>query len=570
MIRENRRLLRGLAFVLTAATLASCHKGDTQGDTQKAENGGAAAIPAADIRLLFTYGSEKEGWIEAVTSSFNAEAHRTAAGKTIAVEAVPQGSGEMIDDILSGTRQPDVISPASEAFLRLGNAQSRTKTGKNLVGDTRNLVLSPVVIAMWRPMAEAVGWGRAPVGWSNILQLATNPAGWSAFGHPEWGPFRFGHTHPEYSNSGLIALLAETYAATGRTNGLSVAQVNQPETARFVAGIESAIVHYGSSTGFFGKRMASGGPGYLSAAVLYENMVIEANSTQPPPRFPMVAIYPKEGTIWSDHPAGIVEREWVTPERREAARIYIDYLLSKPQQVRALELGFRPGAVDIPLASPLDAAHGVDPKEPQTTLEVPPIEVIDAVRQLWHQNKKRSDILLVLDVSGSMADEHKLENAQAGALQLLDLLDAEDTFSLLSFNAEPAWGAQNVALQDGREEIRSRVQGLFADGGTALYDAIDTAYEHQRQRAARSSGTIAAIVVLSDGDDSDSHLKLDELMGRLAGRREGGGVRIFTIGYGTGAKRAVLESIAEATQGRFYPGNPGNIRTVFREISTFF
>ena len=34
-------------------------------------------------------------------------------------------------------------------------------------------------------------------------------------------------------------------------------------------------------------------------------------------------VYPKEGTFWSDHPVGIVDREWVTPERREAAEIYI-------------------------------------------------------------------------------------------------------------------------------------------------------------------------------------------------------------------------------------------------------
>ena len=34
--------------------------------------------------------------------------------------------------------------------------------------------------------------------------------------------------------------------------------------------------------------------------------------------------------------------------------------------------------------------------------------------------------------------------------------------------------------------------------------------------------------------------------------------------------RCVKEKIADATQARFYQGNPGNIRTVFREISTFF
>ncbi len=572
MIRSPRTLRR-LLLVLLLATLplAGCRadKGGTEEDAS-----GKAGVPAADVRLLFTYGSEKEAWIEEVTAAFNREAHRTASGKTVAVEAFAQGSGEMIDDILSGVRKPDLVSPASEAFLRLGNAQSRAKTGKNLVGETRSLILSPVVIALWRPMAEALGWGREPIGWSNVLQLAQNPAGWSALGHPEWGRFRFGHTHPDYSNSGLISLLAETYAATGKSNALTLADVARPETARFVAGIESAVVHCGSSTGFFGKRMVSGGPGYLSAAVLYENMVIEANSARPAPRFPLVALYPKEGTIWSDHPVGLVEREWLTPERREAAQVYMDYLLARPQQERALHFGFRPSAVDVPLGAPIDAAHGVDPKEPQTTLEVPPVEVIDAVRTLFRQAKKRSDVLLVLDVSGSMDDERKLENAQAGAQQLLDLLDPEDTFSLLTFNAEASWASRDVALKSGRETVRRILQGLFAAGGTALYDAVAEGYEHQRENAetqrAQERGTISAIVVLSDGDDTDSAVKLDELLSRVRSRGEEGGIRIFTIGYGKGAKREVLEAIAEAAQGKFYPGNPGNIRTVFREISTFF
>ena len=67
------------------------------------------------------------------------------------------GSGETIDSILSGRLQAHLASPASEAFIKIGNAESRAKTGKDLITSTDNLVLSPVVIAMWQPMAEAIG-----------------------------------------------------------------------------------------------------------------------------------------------------------------------------------------------------------------------------------------------------------------------------------------------------------------------------------------------------------------------------------------------------------------------------
>ena len=563
-------MARRTAWLLFLSLLGALGLAGCGGSNEEAGPDGAAAPdPARTVQLLFTYGSEKEEWIKEVTARFNEAGQTTASGKAILVEAVPQGSGEAIDDILAGVRQAHLTSPASAAFIKLGNAASRAKTGNDLVGPTRNLVLSPVVIAMWRPMAEAIGWGKKPIGWGEILELARDSRGWAAHGHPEWGAFKLGHTHPDYSNSGLISLLAEVYAASGKMAALTLDDVRDPKTAAYVAGIESSIVHYGSSTGFFGKRLFTDGPGYLSAAVLYENMVIESYGPQYRLPFPVVAVYPREGTFWSDHPVGIVEREWVTPEHREAAEAYISYLLARPQQEAALRFGFRPSDVAIALVSPFDAAHGVDPREPQTTLEVPPVEVIEAVRTLWRAHKKRSDITLVLDISGSMREDDKMENAKAGAEQLLQLLDPQDTFSFLPFNAEPAWAGQDLRLADARDATVEKVRGLFADGGTALYDAIAMAHTWAAPRSGK--GRISAIVVLSDGKDTDStSIQLPELLQRLRGSGEAQGVRVFTIAYGEGAETDVLEQLAEATRGRSYVGTPENIRTVFREISTFF
>ena len=526
--------------------------------------------PQKTVTVTFTYGSEKEEWVKDVTAQFNSEHHTVADGRTIVVDALPMGSGECIDEILGESRQTDVISPASAAFIKLGNAQSRAKTGKDLVASTDNLVLSPVVIAMWKPMAEAIGFGQKPVGWSDILALARDPRGWAAHGHPEWGPFRFGHTSPESSNSGLISMLAEVYAATGKKKSLSVEDVNAPATIEFVSGIERSIVHYGSSTGFFGKKMFTNGPQYLSAAVMYENMVIESYSPKYSTPFPVVAIYPKEGTFWSDHPAGIVERPWVTPEKREAAKQYISYLLAAQQQAKALPYGFRPASTEVATAAPIDAQHGVNPNEPQTTLEVPSAQVMHEIVSLWRTNKKHANITLVFDTSGSMKEAGKMENARPAALQLVDALGDADEFSLLPFSEHPEWALQHAPMSTERNQAKERIAALWPDAGTALYDAIAKSYAAHLESRGRDSEKISAIVVLTDGADTDSSISLDQLLQQIRFDNERHTIRVFTIGYGNDVKKEILQQIADATQAKFYEGNQQNIRAVLRDIATFF
>ena len=72
------------------------------------------------------------------------------------------------------------------------------------------IVYAATGFAMWRPMAEALGWPDKPIGWKTIAELAGDPQGWAKYGHPEWGQFKFGHAHPEKSSTGfsMLATLA--------------------------------------------------------------------------------------------------------------------------------------------------------------------------------------------------------------------------------------------------------------------------------------------------------------------------------------------------------------------------
>ncbi len=548
-------------------------EGAPQGQTPESPAEKPFAGDADVVELEFPYGSEKKNWLEAVTKRFNDAGHTTASGRRIRVKSFPIGSGSMTRGILDGEMKAHLASPASGVFVVLGNAESMQRTGRPMLGRTQSLVVSPVVIAMWKPMAEAIGWGKKPVGWSEILELVRSPEGWAKYGYPQWGRFKFGHTHPDHSNSGIISLFAEAYAgvskATGQLKvaGLTVEDVARPEVGQFLQEIESSVVHYGISTGFFGDKMFANGPQFLSAAVLYESLVIESYDPENSLPFPVVAVYPKEGTFWSDHPVGIVQRDWVTEEHQEAAEQYIKYLLDRPQQEEALQYGFRPADPDVPLGPPLDAAHGVDPDQPQTTLAVPSATVMKAIQDLFRKHKKRSNVVLVLDTSASMWGE-KLSAVKSGSHEMANMLGEGDLLSLMDFSSTYRWRGQGLALRAQQDEAHSLIDACRADGETRLYDSVAAAHRYLRQQPTPEK--ITAIVVLSDGRDNASRVSLAELVKEIRPAEGSDVISVFTIGYGEDADAGPLKEIAEATKAKYYEGTVETVREVFLKISTFF
>ena len=90
-----------------------------------------------------------------------------------------------------------------------------------------------VVIAMPKPIAEAIRWPETPIGWSRCLRCSPRTrGGMGCPGHPEWGPFRLGKTNPHFSTSGLSALVAQSYAATGKSEDLTSDDLGRTRPSR--------------------------------------------------------------------------------------------------------------------------------------------------------------------------------------------------------------------------------------------------------------------------------------------------------------------------------------------------
>ncbi|HKB38083.1 MAG TPA: vWA domain-containing protein [Gemmataceae bacterium] len=259
----------------------------------------------------------------------------------------------------------------------------------------------------------------------------------------------------------------------------------------------------------------------------------------------------------------------VSDEHKEAAKVYIDYLRAKRQQVKAMKYGFRLADEKIPLDAPLDPAHGVNPEEPKKLMRVPTADVLEGVLGLWRKHKKPSRVVLVMDTSGSMQAMRKMESAQDAARELVEALSDRDQLSLLAFSDRLAWVHKEAVRMDaaGKKKATDSINDLVPRGETALYDAVASVHRYLLDNL--SPGTISAVVVLTDGEDNKSRATLDEIE-QIKTDFEKKTIRVFTIAYGRDTNETILKRIADATQAKEYKGDPKTILEVLKDIATFF
>ena len=123
------------------------------------------------------------------------------------------------------------------------------------------------------------------------------------------------------------------------------------------------------------------------------------------------------------------------------------------------------------------------------------------------------------------------------------------------------------------EQLISTIGGTPAEGGTALYDAVLSAYaELSKIRATEGDSLRYGIVVLSDGQDQNSNASLAQLEAQLQpGEADPTGIQIHTIAIGDDADETVLKKIANAAHGRYWKTQQeSEVVNVYRDIAAYF
>ncbi len=563
-------------------------------DVNLSGNSGGLQAPSNAVQISIIYAPEEELYMVDAIEQFNQAyingknpmtGEDLASGETpIFVTGEPGSSGTVAQGIInaviapnnSNVAKPTIFSPSVSHWLALVNYQ----TGREIfdLSDSPATALAPVVMAIWESRLEAIKAksGSDLVGWEELLEVLNSPNGWADYNIPgDRTTVYYGHTDPSVSSTALSTLIAEFYASAQQIDPnlrrLTVEQVNDPVVQEGVRDIEKLIRHYSSRTTEFKEYIAQG-PDYLDFVALEENDLIFINQgkTEFKPPETLVALYPKEGTFWHEHPFAIPQTDWVTDEQREAAKIFTEFIRSEPIQQMVLENGFRPVNPNVPIGYPIVPELGVDPNQPATVLEVPDPEVVAAVQASWQFVKKQADVLLVIDTSGSMAGD-KIEQAKAAAQVFVENMPPQNQVGLVRFDSEVQVVVPIASAEGNRGQMLNEIAALEVGGDTSLYDAISESIDFLAQNQGADGDRIQSVVILSDGQDTSSITSLQDAVNQInAGRSDRNPVVVIPVAYGGDADINALNNIARSSATRVQSGDPENIQKVLEIIGSYF
>src|SRR5580692_4873475 len=188
----------------------------------------------------------------------------------------------------------------------------------------------------------------------------------------------------------------------------------------------------------------------------------------------------------------------------------------------------------------------------------------EQIRSFHAETNLPLQVGLLIDASNSVRDRFKFE--QESAIEFLNqtIHPRKDQAFVVGFDVTPE---VTQDFTDNTEALAHGVHELRPGGGTALYDALYYACRDKLLKSAKGLTVRRAVILLSDGDDNQSHVTREEAI-EMAQRAEAIVYTISTNVSGTkGAGDKVLERIADATGGKpFHPFQIRDVANAFSEI----
>lgn len=459
--------------------------------------------------------------------------------------------------------RPDVWMPDSSTWIL--SASRRQDVASMVSGERTSVATSPAVMAVPRPMAEALGWPSKQISWSDFVGMHFRNQTWKDFGHPEWGAFKLGMSEPTTSTAGLLSLVP-----ISDRNGDD--KISLSEAKALLTFSRSVAEREQDSSGFYARlRKATDGDAAVKTITAFPSIEREiAAYNQASPAVKLVPIYPGEGTVFADYPYTVINASWVDSFRRQVAAGFLRHVRSSTGEKVYGEAGFRTPDRSTRYAGEMLGDLGFSDKIGQITRTVGSAAAVDRTVVYWTALERTTTFLAVIDTSGSMTeklgDQTRMQVVQEAAIKAISLFDDESRVGLWQFSTNlvgsqdwrqvlPLTRAGSTDPSTGRSFRDTGVQKVLAlrpGGNTGLYDTVLAAYKYMQKNW--QPRQLNLVVVLTDGKNQDDNgISRAQLLSQLrAGAKPDQPVQVITLGIGDEVDTTELAEISGATGGKSY------------------
>lgn len=525
------KMLAGLMLMMV---LTACDEGSVQQDPEN----NMAAVPNGPDVLNLVSGSELKDIVPLLPQIKQATGVTLNLNFTGTLNAVEQLQSETtLDGAWLSNNHYAMLQPEVKAKIV---ASERT-------------MLTPVVLGLKESKAKELGWVNNPnLTWADIAQAAKS------------GKFTFGMTSPSASNTGFSGLLGLASALSGKGDALELKDVDEKALADF----------------FKAQRLTSGSSGWLAETYVADQSKVDGminyastflslnNSGVLQEQF--VLIYPRDGIVTSDYPLMLVNKE-----KRAAYDKVIAYIQS---------VAFQQPMADTTLRKSINPDVVSSVSWPKMMVELPfpgKLEVVDGILNGFENNVRMPvDSTFVLDESGSMSGEG-MRQLQAAMLGLsgsdasvsgrFARLHNRELLTIIPFSSEVLsqntfnMGNSETENVNTKQAVANFVNEMGVGGGTAIYDAVQTAYIQAWARRVQNPNRFYSIVLMTDGENMNGMDAEDFKAWYNTLRPDQKGIKIFTVLFDSGNKEE-LNELATLTGGKLFDSRTVGLPVIFKEI----
>lgn len=155
------------------------------------------------------------------------------------------------------------------------------------------------------------------------------------------------------------------------------------------------------------------------------------------------------------------------------------------------------------------------------------------------------DLVFVIDTSGSMREDGKMEQAKKALKYCLAGLNEQDRFAVIHFGTTVNQYGDGLTPVNAEqmELVKKWIDNLEPNGGTAMDDALQAALDLKTKDNSRTF----TVLLLTDGKPTLGVTKPDQILGNVA-KKNSANTRIFCFGVGDDMNAALLDQLADQTR----------------------